>query len=66
LIEESRIRVAQVVNQDLTILYWEIGNRINNDLLDGKRATYDKQIVSQLATYLQNILYELRFLRFLS
>lgn len=30
LIDEARSRVSQTVNTALTILYWEIGNRINN------------------------------------
>ena len=37
----------------MSALYWEIGNRINQDLLKEKRAEYGKQIVSQLAKQLQ-------------
>ncbi len=44
---------ADTANQTLTLRYWKIGVRINNDLLDGKRAEYGKQIVSQAATQLQ-------------
>ena len=53
LIEEARSFVASSANQTLTLLYWKIGNRIHNEMLDGKRATYGKQIVSQLAELLQ-------------
>lgn len=53
IIETSRKNVAQTVNFTITILYWQIGHRINEDLLDGNRAAYGKQIVSQLATKLQ-------------
>jgi len=53
LIEEARLHVAVIANQTLTLLYWKIGERINNDLLEGKRAQYGKQIVSELATQLQ-------------
>jgi predicted nuclease of restriction endonuclease-like (RecB) superfamily len=53
IIETSRKNVAQTVNFTITILYWQIGHRINEDLLDGNRAAYGKQIVSQLATQLQ-------------
>ena len=54
LIEESRAFVANTANKTITMMYWKIGNRINNDFLDNQRAEYGKQIVSQLATQLQN------------
>lgn len=53
LIEEARSFVANTSNKTITLLYWQIGNRINNDFLDNQRAEYRKQIVSQLATQLQ-------------
>jgi len=53
LIEEARTFVAHTANKTMTLLYWQVGNRINNELLDGKRAEYGKQIVSQLATQLR-------------
>jgi predicted nuclease of restriction endonuclease-like (RecB) superfamily len=53
LIEEARMFVAATTNKSLTLLYWKIGQRINAELLDGKRAEYGKQIVVQLAKKLQ-------------
>ena len=53
LVEEARSFVATTANKTITLLYWEIGNHINNDFLNNKRAEYGKQIVSQLATQLQ-------------
>ncbi|MCC5917257.1 MAG: hypothetical protein JJU02_08000 [Cryomorphaceae bacterium] len=53
LVEEARSFVANTSNKTITLLYWRIGERINKDLLDNKRAEYGKQIVSQLATQLQ-------------
>lgn len=53
LIEEARSLVAKTANQTMTLLYWQIGSRINSELLDGQRAEYGKQIVSLLATQLQ-------------
>ncbi len=53
LVEEARTLVASTANKTITLLYWKIGERINNELLQGKRAEYGKQIVSQLATQLQ-------------
>ncbi len=49
LIEESRQHVAQTVNRTLTLLYWEIGRRINTQLLQNKRAGYGQQIVVSLS-----------------
>ena len=36
LIEDARQTVAVVVNAATTILYWNIGHRINNEILDNK------------------------------
>lgn len=52
LIEESRRDVAQTVNSTLTMLYWKIGFRINNNVLQFKRAEYGKQIVAMLSRQL--------------
>ncbi len=34
------------------MIFWQVGIRINSDVLDNKRADYGKQIVSRLATQL--------------
>lgn len=41
-------------NQDaeITILFWNIGNRINQNVLDNERAEYGKQIVVTLSRHL--------------
>lgn len=52
LIEESKSQLAQAVNSTLTILYWRIGKRINDDILGNKRADYGKQVISSLAAQL--------------
>ncbi|MCK4983460.1 MAG: hypothetical protein KAS17_11085, partial [Victivallaceae bacterium] len=49
LIEETRTSVATVVNAGLTILYWKVGKRINDDILHGKRASYGNKIVSTVS-----------------
>ena len=33
LIEQTKNNVAIAVNSSLTIMYWEIGNKINQDIL---------------------------------
>lgn len=52
MIEQARSSVATTVNAALTSLYWRIGNRINKELLGGKRAEYGAEIVSALARQL--------------
>jgi len=49
LIDQSRNRVSVAVNAELTMLYWNIGKRINEDILDNQRAGYGKQVVSVLS-----------------
>lgn len=53
LIEESRGQVARTVNSVLTMLYWQIGKKINDEVLKGGRAEYGKQIVATLSGQLQ-------------
>jgi len=52
LIEETRSAVARTVNTGLTMLYWRIGKRINEELLKGRRAKYGEEIVSTLSRQL--------------
>ena len=52
LIEASRQQVAIAVNAALTTLYWQVGKRINEDVLSHQRADYGKQIVGTLARQL--------------
>jgi predicted nuclease of restriction endonuclease-like (RecB) superfamily len=54
LIEQSRQVVAVQANSVLTLLFWRIGKRINETILQNKRADYGKQIVSNLSVQLQN------------
>jgi hypothetical protein len=53
LIEQSRATVARTVNTTLVMLYWQIGKRINGEVLQGERAEYGKQIVATLSHQLQ-------------
>lgn len=52
LIEGSRNNVAQTINTELTVIYWNIGNRINDDILNNQRAEYGKQTVLTLSRQL--------------
>jgi len=49
LIEESKQSVALQVNKTLTMMYWQIGKYINDDILKNKRADYGKEVISSLS-----------------
>lgn len=53
LIEQSQQQVVAQANSTLTLLFWQVGKRINEDILQNKRADYGKQIVSTLSTQLK-------------
>ena len=52
LINEARNKVALTVNTEITLLYWHIGKRINEEVLGNQRAEYGKQIVSTVSRQL--------------
>ena len=54
LIDETRKTVAYTVNSALTYLYWQIGKRINDEILQHERAEYGIQIVVTVSQQLQN------------
>ena len=53
LILAARTQVAQAVNAGLTVLYWQIGDRVRREILREQRAEYGAQIVSALARQLE-------------
>jgi predicted nuclease of restriction endonuclease-like (RecB) superfamily len=55
LIDGTRQRVAQTVNSELTLLYWNIGKQINEDVLKNGRADYGKTIIPILSKELSNL-----------
>ena len=52
LIEKGKNQLAYAANATMTITYWNIGKRINNEVLDNQRAEYGKQIVVSVARQL--------------
>jgi predicted nuclease of restriction endonuclease-like (RecB) superfamily len=52
LIEQSQQQLAAQANSTLTMLFWHIGHRINQSILQNKRADYGKQIVVTLSRQL--------------
>ncbi len=66
LIEQSQKQLVTQANSTLTMLFWHIGNRINKEILQNKRADYGKRIVPALSAQLETQYgrnFELRNLR---
>ena len=53
LVEQSQKQVIVQNNATLTLLFWQIGFRINETILQNKRAEYGKQIVPTLSAQLE-------------
>lgn len=49
LIVAARQRLALSINQELTLLYWDVGQRIRSEVLQGQRADYGEQVVQTLS-----------------
>jgi predicted nuclease of restriction endonuclease-like (RecB) superfamily len=52
LIEETRKKVASTINEEMVVLYWNIGKIIKEAILRNDRAEYGKQIVQSLTAQL--------------
>jgi len=52
IIETRKSRAGAYANQEVTLMYWEIGHYINSIILDGNRAAYGKRIVTTLSSQL--------------
>ncbi len=52
LIIAARQRVGLYVNQELTLLYWDVGQRVRTEILRDRRADYGKMIVDRLVVSL--------------
>lgn len=52
LIEQSQQQLVAQANSTMTMLFWHIGRRVNQSILQNKRADYGKQIVVALSRQL--------------
>ena len=74
LIEQARQKVAYSANSTQVILYWNIGKRIQQDILNEKRAEYGEEVIPTLSELLtteygrnfspRNLFYMVRFTEF--
>lgn len=54
LIEQSQKHVYITANSALTILFWKVGKRINDEILNNQRAEYGKQIIGTVSKQLES------------
>lgn len=52
LIEQSKQQLAQTVNSTMSMLYWQIGTKINEEVLNNERAEYGKEVIKSLSAQL--------------
>ncbi len=52
MIKEALTAVSQTINVGLTLMYWNIGKRIRQDIIENKRAEYGASIVSAVSAQL--------------
>jgi predicted nuclease of restriction endonuclease-like (RecB) superfamily len=52
LVATAKQRAAAAINNEITLLYWQVGNRVRQEVLGGGRADYGKQVIATLATEL--------------
>ena len=53
MITQARESVARAIDSGLTMLYWNVGLRVRQDILKEKRASYGEEIVSALGRQLE-------------
>jgi len=52
LIDTAKQRAAVAVNAEISLLYWQVGQRIQREVLQGERAEYGKQVIAGLSKQL--------------
>ncbi|MCM4155990.1 DUF1016 N-terminal domain-containing protein [Gramella sp. AN32] len=53
LIEQGKQQIAVQVNSTMTLVFWEVGKRINEEILENGRAEYGKNIVTTVSSQLK-------------
>ena len=53
IIEQARYRVAVYVNSEASMMNWNVGKRIKEDVLLNKRADYGAQVLTRLSQRLK-------------
>ncbi len=55
LIDQGQRQAVAAVNSALTVTYWQVGKRINEEVLHGDRAEYGKEIIGTVARQLVEV-----------
>jgi len=53
LIDSAKQRAAVAVNAEISMLYWQVGKGIQQEVLQGERAEYGKQVIAGLSQQLK-------------
>ncbi len=53
IIDQGKSQLTKQVNSVLTLTYWHVGKKINDHILENKRAVYGKQVVSVVSKQLE-------------
>ena len=54
IIEQGKKQVAVQINSTLTLVYWQVGHKINTHILENQRAAYAQEIVPTLSFQLKS------------
>ena len=49
IIRRGKSQAVAAVNSALTLTYWHVGSRINEEVLEGERAAYGKQVIASVS-----------------
>jgi len=52
IIETRKYRASAYANQEMTLMFWDVGKYINPTILNDQRAAYGKKILATLSTKL--------------
>lgn len=52
LIDKAKSQISKTINQEMTLLYWHIGKRIQEEILQSWRAQYGQKIIEVLSQQL--------------
>jgi len=52
IIEQGKNQLVKQVNSSITLVYWQVGKKINEHILNNQRAEYAKENVSTVSTQL--------------
>ena len=55
IIEQGKNQLVKQVNSTITLVYWQVGKKINEHILNNQRAEYAKEIVSTVSTQLKQV-----------